>query len=285
MGCTVTIGVCVKNGANTILDTLRSISLQTFPHEQMELIIVDDGSNDGTYSIVSQYVQNLNITANILSCNWQGLGQSRNLIAKKSSGKYVIWVDSDMALSKNFVEQQFNFMENNPKVGIAKGVYGIIPNLNLVAFLENLSFVAENYQYECGTGGSIYRVEALRQAGYFNGRLKFAGEDHDVVFRINSLGWLLMRSSAVFYEQPRTSWKNLWSKYSKWGLGLHNACRQTPRLLVLYQMLPFAGFIGGFKRSLIAYRLTCKKRVFLLPIQFVFKLTAWCFGYLKGYFN
>ncbi len=279
----VTIGVCVKNGSNSILNALESVMVQDFPHVLMEVIIVDDGSIDNTLSKVKDYSAKMDMTVKILHFDWQGIGQSRNIIAKNAEGKYIVWVDSDMVLSKSFIQEQYDFMENNLKIGIAKGIYGILPRVNLVASLENMSFVSENFKYECGTGGAIYRTEALKQAGYFDSDLKLAGEDHATSFRIKAAGWLLERSPAVFYEQPRTSWNKLWIKYYNWGYGLHNACRQNPNLVILYQMIPIAGFVGGLKRSLVAYKLTRNKKNFLLPIQFIFKLTAWCLGYIKGY--
>lgn len=279
----VTVGICVKNGAQTITSALESVLSQTFPHHLMEVIVVDDGSQDDTLKLVESYVSQVDMPLKILTYQWQGIGQSRNIIAKHAQGKYIVWVDSDMRLADDFVQKQFELMENNPKVGIAKGVYGLITKANLVASLENMSFVAENSRYECGTGGAIYRTEALRQVGYFDHRLRLAGEDHDAAYKINSAGWLLERSPAVFFEQPRTSWRRLWSKYFHWGYGLQDACRQNPRLVVLYEMLPVAGIIGGLKRSIIAYKLTRRKTSFLLPFQFVFKLSAWCMGYTKGY--
>jgi len=172
--------------------------------------------------------------------------------------------------------------ENAQSAADFQDSFALISDANLVAALENMSFVCENYRYECGTGGSIYRTQALRQVGYFDHRLRFAGEDHDAAFKIKSAGWELERTLAIFYEYPRTSWRNLWHKYYHWGYGLHDACQKNPRLVVLYEMTPLAGFAAGLKRALIAYRLTYEKKNFLLPFQFVFKLSAWCLGYLKG---
>jgi glycosyltransferase involved in cell wall biosynthesis len=279
----VTVGICVKNGSKNILDTLESVMAQNFPHELLEVIVVDDGSEDDTFSMVRIFALKMDMQVKVLRFKWQGIGKSRNVIARKAEGKYIAWVDSDMILPENFIQTQYEFMENNPEVGVAKAAYGVIPEANLVASLENMSFVAENSRYECGTGGSIYRTQALLQAGNFDERLRFAGEDHDAAFKINAAGWLLQRSPAIFYEKPRTSWRNLWIKYFHWGYGLYDACQTNPNLLVLYEMTPLAGFIGGLKRASIAYKLTHKKRTFLLPLQFVFKLSAWCLGYLKGY--
>jgi len=43
-----TIGVCVRNCEATIKEVINSIINQDFPHELMEVIIVDDGSEDRT---------------------------------------------------------------------------------------------------------------------------------------------------------------------------------------------------------------------------------------------
>jgi glycosyltransferase involved in cell wall biosynthesis len=281
----VTVGICVKNGSKTILNTLESVMAQDFPHEKLEVIAVDDGSEDNTYSLIRDFAVNMDMKINVMHFEWQGIGKSRNIIAKHAGGKYIAWVDSDMVLPSNFIKTQYEFMEKHLKVGVAKAKYGLIPKANMVASLENMSFVAENQRYECGTGGSIYRTDALLQAGNFDERLRFAGEDHDAAFKINAAGWLLARSPAVFYEKPRTSWRNLWIKYFHWGYGLYDACQTNRNLLVLYEMTPFAGFLGGLKRASVAYKLTHKKSTFLLPLQFVFKLSAWCLGYMKGYLH
>jgi glycosyltransferase involved in cell wall biosynthesis len=255
---------------------------QGFPHRQIEVIVVDDGSVDGTLEVVRSFANAMDMDVRILRHRWQGIAEARNTVARNAEGKYIVWVDCDMELSDTFIQEQVGFMEQNRKVGIAKGIYGIIQNANLVASLENMSFVSENYRYECGTGGSIYRTQALRDVGYFDHRLRFAGEDHDAASKIGAAGWELDRSLAIFYEYPRTSWRKLWNKYYNWGYGLHEACKANPELLTLYEMTPIAGFAAGLKRAFIAYRLTHERKNFLLPFQFVFKLTAWCLGYLKG---
>ncbi len=107
----VTIGVCVKNGSHSILNALESVMAQDFPHALIEVIIVDDGSIDNTLSMVKDYSSKMDMNVKILHFDWQGIGQSRNIIAKNAEGKYIVWVDSDMVLSKSFVQEQYDFME------------------------------------------------------------------------------------------------------------------------------------------------------------------------------
>jgi glycosyltransferase involved in cell wall biosynthesis len=48
----VTIGVCVRNADETIKEAIDSVIRQDFPHEHMEIIVVDGNSHDKTLSII-----------------------------------------------------------------------------------------------------------------------------------------------------------------------------------------------------------------------------------------
>lgn len=135
----VTIGLCVKNAAATVGQAVDSILNQDFPRELMELIVVDGCSDDGTLDIVKSRLKNSGIEARIF-CESEGLGRARQIVVDNAQSDYIIWVDSDMILSKDFVSKQVMFMEKNPEVGIAKGKYGIQNGNNLVATLEDIEF-------------------------------------------------------------------------------------------------------------------------------------------------
>jgi glycosyltransferase involved in cell wall biosynthesis len=277
----VTLGVCVKNCEALIEKVIRSIINQDFKHELIEVIFVDDSSEDNTLSIILNMIPRIDMEVKVFRNNGEGIGSARNMVVKEASGDYIIWVDGDMMLSKDFVRKQVEFMDNNPKVGVAKGKYGILANMPTVAFLENIHFVVDNFKFEPGTGGSIYRAKAIRKIGGFDSNLRIAGEDQDAISKIRASGWLLSRSQAIFYEIPRKTWKDLWKKYLLWGYGLHDALYKNSSLLSLYKMTPIAGFLAGLIRSFTAYKIIRKKRVFLLPIHFVFKMSAWWYGYIK----
>jgi len=286
----VTIGVCVKNSAFTIREAIESIINQDFPHELTEVIFVDDGSEDDTPSIIQEYVSKMDIAAKVFNTSWQGLGAARNLVVKNAEGKYIVWVDGDMVLPKDHVKKQVVFMEKHPEVGIAKAKYGMFAEENLFGFLENVAYVAVDFMHggKCtsktlGTGGSIYRVEAIRQVGGFDARLSGVGEDMDAETRVRKAGWLLhLRSPAVFYEQRRKSLRSIWRESFWHGYGGYHVFRKNKKIFALYKMVPPAAFLAGTWYSTIAYKITRRKMVFLLPIQYTFKRIAWFFGFVNG---
>jgi glycosyltransferase involved in cell wall biosynthesis len=292
----VTLGVCVRNGEQFIGEAINSIIDQDFPHKLMEIIFVDDGSDDTTLSIINDYASKIDIETKIFHHQWKGLGPSRNVVVKNASGKYIIWVDCDMVISKIFVRKQVEFAEKNPKVGIVKGKCSLQGGNNIVATLENFSRATYNLDFSIkewktsaslGTGGSVYRVEAIRQIKGFDECIKGVGEDWDAQIRIKNKGWLIYVVPFMFqdYERSRISWGGLWRKYYLAGYSLHHLLHKHMGLERIWEMTPPIAFFSGLFRSFKVYKCTGRKIVFMMPLQFVFKMSAWFFGFVKGHIN
>lgn len=283
----LTVGLCVKNAEETVGKTIESVINQDFPHEIMELIIVDGCSEDRTLSILMDYLGNINIKNKILSEN-EGLGSARQTVVDNATGTYIVWVDGDMVLPIDFIRKQVEFMESNPSVGIGKGKYGIRDGDNLVAALENIEFLlnfnceGETKSKSLGTSGCIYRVEAIRQAGGFDENIKGVGEDMDAEYRIKDCGWKFCVTPAVFYEKRRETWKSLWDEYFWHGYGWRSLLRKNKGMVNLYKLMPPIAIALEFLRVPDAYRLTYRKIVLLLPLHYVFKRIAWFLGFTKS---
>jgi glycosyltransferase involved in cell wall biosynthesis len=283
----VTIGICVKNSEGSIEDAIKSIISQDYPHELIEAVFVDDGSTDRTFSIINNFLPKMNMKCKVFHHEWCGLGYSRNVVVDNATGKYIIWVDGDMSLSGDFVRKQVDFMDENPDVAIGKGRYGILPSMTLVAFLEDVEALVQLLDHKkqmlskpLGTAGAIYRVEAIRKVGGFKVDLKGAGEDIEIEYRIGTSGWLLETTSAEFYEKRKNSWKGLWNEYFWQGAGGRKIFRKISPYTMLSRMFPPTIFLTVVTRSCSAYRLTAKKAVFLLPLQWIFKRVAWVLGFV-----
>jgi glycosyltransferase involved in cell wall biosynthesis len=283
----VTIGLCVKNAGQTIKDALRSILKQDFPHELLELIIVDGCSKDKTLSIIQGELSKVNIKSKIFRES-KGLGYARQIVVNNTSGDYIVWVDGDMVLPRNFVKKQVEFMEQNPKVGIGKAKYGLWNVDNLSALLEDVEFVVSfskegrTFSKALGTSGCIYRAEAIRQAGGFDENIVGGGEDTDAECRVKANGWLLYITPGVFYERRRATWKSLWDEYFWLGYGARHLFRKNKKAINVYKMFPPIAVASELLRASHAYKLLYRKVVFLLPFHYVFKRIAWLLGFIKG---
>ncbi|MEM3823753.1 MAG: glycosyltransferase, partial [Candidatus Bathyarchaeia archaeon] len=284
----VTIGFCVRNCEATVKEALVSIVNQDYPHELIEVIVVDGKSSDKTMQIVKEILGSSDIEAKFFIEN-KGLGFARQIVVDNATGDYILWVDGDMVLAQDHISKQVEFMENNPKVGIAGGRFQQYPGENLIATLESIEWVVLDYIYGGSTsrrpilhraGGCIYRVEAIRQIGGFDTHIKGALEDLDVEYRMGDFGWLTyFVTDAVFYDRRKGTWKDLWKENFWYGYGGHYFMHKHGR------NRRFSMFSEGFKRTVVAYRLTRRKIVFLFPVQYIFKKIAWLFGFLRAHID
>jgi glycosyltransferase involved in cell wall biosynthesis len=142
----VTIGLCVKNCANTIKQCIESVVSQDYPHDLMEIIVVDGCSRDATLSIVKRVLSSTHLRNKIFFEN-EGLGKARQIIVNKSDGDYIVWVDGDMIIPKEYIRKQVNFMENNHRVGIATSECKVLPNNNIVSKLEGIFRTTANVKW------------------------------------------------------------------------------------------------------------------------------------------
>ena len=287
----VTIGICAKNSQATLSYALDSIIRQDYPHDLMEIVFVDDGSEDRTLEIFKSYVSKKDISSKIFATEWRGLGCARNTIVRNATGAYIVWVDADEILEDDFVRKHVSLMESHPNAGVASARWGIRPNENLVLTLELIPGLVEYSTQDWtlpsklpGTGGAIYRVKAARQAGGFDEGLARGCEDIDLASRIREAGWLILRGDATFYElnSQLSTWSVLWRRYVNRGIHSRHLYRKAKGFFSLYRMNPFASLISGVLYSIIGYRKTKLKVAFLVPVHFAFKMTAWFYGFSKG---
>jgi glycosyltransferase involved in cell wall biosynthesis len=288
----VSIGVCVRNNADTIREAIESTLAQDFPHELMELIVVAGNSHDETLSVANEKLKNATLTVKIFTES-NGLGYARQLVVDNAEGKYIVWVDGDMVISPSFVSKLFRYMEGNPEAGIVKGRQALEPGANLLATLEAYSRVAgkmidysskKAFSKVLGTSGCIYRIEAIRQAGGFDKNLRGYCEDWDAEIRVRAAGWRFSTIDVKYhdYERNRLSWENLWKRYWLRGYYTHYFLQKYPSLIRHYRMFPPAAFVAGFLNALKLFKLTKRKAVYLLPFQHFYKFTAWYVGFLAN---
>ena len=284
----VTIGLCVKNSEALIKESIDSIIHQDFPSELMEIIVVDGYSKDKTLSIIQKALSSTGIKTTIFY-EKKGLGVARQLVVNNASGEYIIWVDGDMKLARDHIKKQVEFMDQNPNVGIAGGKFKRYLGENLVATLDSIEWEVVDHIYgqKATTrpvlhraGGCIYRVKAIRQVKGFDESITGALEDLDAEYRIGEIGWLTyFTTDAVFHDRRKETLKTLWNENFWYGYGNHYFLHKHPKRLSAFS------FFKGLQRSSVAYKLTHRKIVFLLPLQSLFKNIAWFFGFTKAHID
>lgn len=110
----VSVILPVYNGEKYIAQSVDSILNQTY--NNIELIIIDDGSNDNTLKIINSYSSDPRVI--IITRENKGLVHSLNEAIDISRGRYIARMDADDIASVDRIEKQIDFLSNNIDVAI-----------------------------------------------------------------------------------------------------------------------------------------------------------------------
>ena len=204
---TISIIIPCYNSEKTISKCLKSIfnsisNCNTI--YDFKIIIVNDGSSDKTVSIINQFdnIKIINHNKNL------GLSSARNSGIKATDSKYIIFIDSDIILSSNWISDMTEAMnqyddiagitgnlESADKNNISVldqylfGKYRGIKVININQPLDYRAFVFSN---------TIIKRAVLNKVGIFDGALKnYGGEDTELAIRIHKEFPTAMRKLAT----------------------------------------------------------------------------------------
>jgi glycosyltransferase involved in cell wall biosynthesis len=110
----ISIIITTYNRADKLDKCLKAYNKQTLPRSKYELIVVDDGSNDNTKSLVKKYK-----SVRYIYQKNAGQGIARNNGINKANGEVILFGQDDIIPSNDFVEQHLKFHMRNPEINIA----------------------------------------------------------------------------------------------------------------------------------------------------------------------
>ncbi len=117
----VSIVIPVHNGERYIKESIDSCIAQTYSN--IEIIVVDDKSTDGTLDILKGYGEKITV----LPVEKQnGLGNVINIGIRASKGKYIARMDADDIMYPDRILKQVEYLENNPSCVAIGGQIDII---------------------------------------------------------------------------------------------------------------------------------------------------------------
>lgn len=182
----VSVVIPVYNSEETIDAVLSSITDQSYDH--IEIIIVNDGSNDGSESIVKKFIDShKEININYLFQENKGVSAARNLGLKNAKGDFIAFLDSDDVWDKNKTEIQLAILEENNDIDllgtnrdgeILKDFFGF--KINKITKISPRILLYKNFFM---TSSLLFKREIVDEIGYFNEQMNHS-EDWEYVVRI-----------------------------------------------------------------------------------------------------
>lgn len=219
----ISIIIPVYNSENGIKDTLDSINEQTYLSNyknNLEVIVVDNNSNDNTYDIANSYSsQMIKVYKQDLI---QGSYASRNFGVSKAKGTHFLFIDADVILSKNVLDLVFT---NINKLNIDYCGFNVIMKLNTTSLSSKINFLRGfnvkrnlkflNYTPTCALLTSRQCFESVN--GFENlesgGDLLFGQKTHNNKYK------QMYFDNIKFYHPTRADYKSLISKSNRVARG------------------------------------------------------------------
>jgi glycosyltransferase involved in cell wall biosynthesis len=132
----ISIVTVVYNGVKTIERTIKSV-LEKQSYENIEYIIIDGGSTDGTIDIIKKYEDRL---AYWHSKKDKGIYDAMNIGISKTSGEYIILVNADDWLETDIVKKVVEVIKVNSYIDILHGNVNYIKENNPKVYKPKLNF-------------------------------------------------------------------------------------------------------------------------------------------------
>lgn len=210
----VSVIIPTYNEEKVISDCLISLAKQSM--DDIEIIVVDDGSTDSTIKKITK-LKTGDLNLKIKSGSHQGAGAARNLGAQQALGKILVFVDADMTFDKDFIANLIKpILTNDTKGTFSKDEY--VDNWNNVwarcwnvnEGWEEKKRHPKNYPNHQPVFRAILKSEFDRVWGFTPG-----GYDDDWSLS-NKLGYhAVVAPNAIFYHKNPESLAEIY-KHAKW---------------------------------------------------------------------
>lgn len=188
---------------NQLSDTLRCLESlnSTSAGESVEVILVDNGSCDGTADEVMHRfpeVKVIQLSQNI------GVAAGRNAGIKVAGGKYILFLDNDTLPSWDLITGVMEYMDRHPACGLAapqlinsdgsmqynfKKYPGIGEKVRNIVGLRRKQRVGEEHPCYVMGACQIFRSEIIEKVGLLDENIFYGPEDADFCMRISAAGY------------------------------------------------------------------------------------------------
>ncbi len=240
----VSVVVCTYNGAKTIRECLAGLMRLDYP--DFQVIVVNDGSTDGTADIVRQFDVTQIDTPN------NGLSHARNLGMRAADGEIVAYIDDDAWPDPDWLKHLACLFESSDYVGIGGpnlAPPGDGPIAECVAHAPGgpnhvllTDFVAEHIP-GCNMA---FRRSALEAIDGFDTQFRIAGDDVDLCWRLQDAGGTLgFAPGAMVWHHRRGSVRAYLKQQRNYGRAEAMLERKWPHRYNAAGHVPWRGQLYG----------------------------------------
>jgi glycosyltransferase involved in cell wall biosynthesis len=187
----ISVIIPAHNAAATITACVRALTAQTAVPDEYEILVIDDGSDDGTPQLAAA------AGADVLRQPRQGQAAARNAGLRAAQGEIACFTDADCVPAPDWIAQITAPLRQNPEIAGSKGAYVTEQRAPVARFvqLEYEDKYDRLLDFEHITFmdfySAAYRRQILLENGGFDERFPNS-EDRELSYRLAARGYLMV---------------------------------------------------------------------------------------------
>jgi glycosyltransferase involved in cell wall biosynthesis len=195
--------VTVLNEARGIDGFLKSIMRQSLT--PTELVVVDGGSEDGTFEILTAWAKSAEFPAQLIRQQGASIAEGRNTAIKAAKFENIVLMDAGCELDENYFLNLVAAATSEPDADLVAGAYS--PSLTAEAadiFIPDWNSF-DSTRFLPSARSCLIKKSIALEIGGFPEFLPKTGEDtlFDIQYRRNSKKWLISTAATVNWHGPR----------------------------------------------------------------------------------
>lgn len=265
MGKIISIGVVAYNEEKYLPNLLGDICSQDYPHNLIEVILIDGGSNDSTRRIMDEFKNNNTdfYSIQVFSNPKRTQASGWNIAIDNFTGDVLSRIDAHSKLTFDFISNVMLNIEQGESVvgGIRPAIIENETNWSNVLLQVENSLFGSNVNksrrsnektYVKTMFHASYTREVLEKVGHFNEQL-LRTEDNEFHYRIRSCGYKLCYDPRIIsYQYARNGLKKMIKQKFANGFWVGKTVKYCPGCISVYHLVPFAFFWAIIITTIIA---------------------------------
>jgi len=206
----VTVIIVHRNGKRLIKECLDSLRGLDYPRDKREVLVVDNGSTDGSVKYINRSYPEVRVLANDLN----NYCSANNLGIREARGEYVALLNNDTKVDRHWLVELVRAAQSSEGIGAVGSKVLFFDGRIQSAGHEQLPHYhwgdrglkeADQGQYSrteevtsVSNVSALYKKEALEKAGFFDEDFHMYSEDLDMNYRLRSLGYKIVFAPRSF---------------------------------------------------------------------------------------